>query len=172
MTRTLMRVGGLMTAALGAVLIGPAPPAAARQVDPAPSDTRYTECTVEAGVTPVSQPGVAPASPPAADPYPPIFVCTVEVAVPTPIAVPDRVTEMLHLGVAAALGGALAAASTAARRRRGRTPPPNGPAGGPLADRLIDITDTVQSGSHDWLRGSHAERSLPVDAHEHRASRA
>jgi hypothetical protein len=92
---------------------------------------------------------------------------------PTPIVIGDRATEMLHLGVAAGLGAALAAGATAARRRR-RPPPATVPVDtSPVgAQNLIDLTDIVQFGPHDGPRGSNPERSLPVDAHEHRASRA
>jgi hypothetical protein len=146
-THASILAGGLLAATLAAVLIGPTSPAAA-QVDPPAPNTGYTQCAAE--IPSVSQPGVAPASPPLADPLTPIVVCTVEVAVPKPIAVANRTTEMLHLGVAAVLGATLAAASTATRRRR-RPPPRTGLVDELLDDahRLIDITDTVQSKPHD-----------------------
>jgi hypothetical protein len=143
-TRTVILAGGLLAATLAAVLMGPASPATARPVDPPVPNTRYTECSID--VPSLAQPAVAPASPPVTDPIPPIVVCTREVAVPTPIAVTDRATEMLNLGLAAVLGATLAAAAT-----RRRPPPPTGPVGGLLDDahRLIDITDTVQSEPYD-----------------------
>jgi uncharacterized membrane protein len=123
MSRRSVRAGGLVAAALGAVLLGPASPAVARQ--PAPeSDTGPAKCTVQFETV----------------------VCAVEVPVSTPIVIHDRATEMLHLGIAAGLGAALAAGATAARLRR-RLLPTSGPVGGLLvgADQLIDITDVVQS---------------------------
>jgi hypothetical protein len=141
--RLAWRIGGLVVAALGAVLVGPASPAAARQPDPPQPTNGIVKCTVEAGTPPVSQP-TASASPPTA--VPPIVVCTVEVPVSMPVVVNDPATEMLYLGIAAGLGAALAAGATAARMRR-RPPPPSGPIDGFLvgAHDLIDLTDMVQS---------------------------
>jgi hypothetical protein len=153
-TRTCVLAGGL----LAAVLMGPAAPAAARQVDPPPAaDTGYSKCAVD--VPSVSE--MAPASPPMAGPLPPIVVCTLEVAVPTPVVVADRATEMLHLGVAAVLGATLAAAATATRRRR-RPPSPAGQAGGLRDDahRLIDITDMVLSGPHGTADSKIATKAI------------
>jgi hypothetical protein len=149
---TSVLAGGLLAAALTAVLIGPASPAAARQVDPPPPNTGYTKCAVD--VPSVSPPALAPASPPMG-PFPPVVVCTLEVAVPTPIVVADRQTEMLHLSVAAVLGATLAAAATATRRRRRPTAPVRGLLGD--ADRSIDITDTVQSVPRDGPRGDRSD---------------
>jgi hypothetical protein len=167
-TGTSVLAGGLLAAALAAVLIGPASPAAARQVDPPLPTTGYNECAVE--MPAVSQPGVAPASPPLADPLPPIVVCTLEVAVPTPISPADRATEMVNLGVAAVFGATLAAAATAIRRR---PPRPAGPPGELLDDthRLIDITNTVQSQPHENPAVLTLSGRYRFDGDEHHASR-
>jgi hypothetical protein len=136
------RVGALLAAVLGAVLVGPAPPAAARDTGPPEPTAGPATCTVEAEMPPVSQPGVAPASPPMAIPLAPIVTCTVEVPVSTPIVVPDPATEALHLGIAAGLGAVVAAAATAARQRR-RPPSSTSPGDGFVvgADDPIDLTD-------------------------------
>jgi hypothetical protein len=60
--------------------------------------------------------------------------------VEVPVPVHDWASDVVHMGVAAALGAALAARMTAARIRHRRTPSPP-----PAA--VIDITDAVRSGA-------------------------
>jgi hypothetical protein len=111
------RVGAALAAALGAVFLGPAAPATATYpLDPAPSG--FPRCTTELSVV----------------------VCMIEVPVKTPIAVPDRGTELVHLALAAGVGAAVAARATITWSRRRR--PHVLDAGG---DRLIDLTDVVQA---------------------------
>jgi hypothetical protein len=133
----------LAAAALGAVLLAPVSPAAARQSDPPRQVLRDATGRGEpaTGSTGRAEPTVGPAK---CTVEVATVVCMVEVPVSTPVVIRDRATEMLHLGLAAGLGAALAAGATAARQRR-RPPPTTNHPSGLLADNVIDITDIVQS---------------------------
>jgi hypothetical protein len=148
--RRAARLGGLAAVALGAVLLGPASPATARQPDPPRHFLQDAVGRGEPATGPTGQ-GEPTMGPAKCTVEAATVVCTVEVPVRTPIVIRDRATEMLHLGIAAGLGAALAVGASTARRRRPppttgtRSVHPSCPADGPLADNLIDITDIVQS---------------------------